>query len=165
MDNTTILRALYHDLQPLVETTLKGKLSISGTYVETLDVLAVSQSGFLCIMEWLGEASISPEDQPYVGGVRNEVGIYLAINPGLPIKKGQALWLSDTGYSLLDRCNQIRDRVRSIRLPNNDDTSREFDYRECRQVVTPDGIPLRAYRLAFGIINALSDPEYRNINP
>jgi hypothetical protein len=165
MENITILRAIHDDLQPFVETQLKGKLSISGTYVETLDVLSVSQSGFLCIMEWLGEASTSEEGQPYVGVVRNEVGIYLAINPGLPIKRGQALWLSDTGHTLLERCNQIRDRVREIVLPDNEDTSREFDYRECRQVVTPDGIPLRAYRLAFGIFNSIPDPEYRNVNP
>lgn len=162
MENIEILQALHADLAPYVAAQ-HGDLSISGTYVETLDLLAAKPGGFLCIMEWLGEEN--PDDLGFVGVMSQEIGIYVSINPGLPAQRGKALWASPGGKTLLEHINRIRDRVREIRLPDNEDTDREFNYRECRQVVTPEGIPLRAYRLLFRIHNAISDPDYRNVNP
>jgi len=163
MENIDLLLTLHGDLKPFIEATHKGKLTVSGTYVETIDVLSVSPASFLCILEWLGEEAQDPEND--LGIARQEIALYLAINPGLAIKKGEVLWLSENGKTLLERCNQIRDRVRQIRLRDDEENDRTFTYRECRQVVTPDGIPLRAYRLLFNIDNALTDPAYRDLNP
>lgn len=162
MENLAILQALHADLDTYV-TAEKGQLTISGTYVETLDLLSANPSGFLCIMEWLGEEN--PDEQGYIGVMSQEIGIYVSINPGLPSQRGKALWTSPGGKTLLEHINRIRDRVREIRLPDDEETDREFNYRECRQVVTPDGIPLRAYRLLFRMHNAIKDPDYRNVNP
>ena len=162
MENIAILQALHADLADYV-TAQKGELAISGTYVETLDLLSAKPSGFLCVMEWLGEEN--PDEQGISGVMSQEVGIYVAINPGLPAQRGQALWASPGGKTLLSHLNRIRDRVREIRLPDDEETDREFNYRECRQVVTPSGIPLRAYRLLFKLFNAIKDPDYRNVNP
>lgn len=162
MENIDILKALHDDLQPYVAEH-KGTLTISGTYVETLDLLSASPSGFLAIMEWLGEEN--PDDQGFIGVMSQEIGIYVAMNPGLPMQRGQAIWASPGGKTLLEHINRIRDRIREIRLPDTEDTDREFNYRECRQVVTPEGIPLRAYRLLFRLHNAIADPDYRNVNP
>lgn len=162
MDNVSLLLALHADLAPFVAAK-KGKLLVSGTYVETIEILGATPNGFLCIIEWLGEENPDPEND--LGVVRQEIGLYLAINPGLTLNKGEVLWLSENGKTLIERCNQIRDRIREIVLPDDEANDRNFEYRECRQVVTPDGIPLRAYRLLFQIQNALPEPDYRNVNP
>ncbi len=164
MDNIDILQALHADLAPYVATH-KGQLSVSGTYVETLDALSVTPQGFLVILEWLGEETTAEINQAYIGVMRQEIGIYVAHQPGLPLKQGEGLWLTPGGKTLLERCNAIRDRIREIRLPDLQETTREFDYRGARQVLTPDGLPLRAFRLEFHLHNALPEPEYRNVNP
>lgn len=162
MENIAILQALHADLAEYI-TDQRGELSISGTYVETLDLLSARPSGFLCVLEWLGEEN--PDEHGFIGIMNQEIAIYTAINPGLPAQRGTSLWASPGGKTLLEHINRIRDRVREIRLPDDEDTDREFNYRECRQVVTPDGIPLRAYRLLFRLHNAIKDPAYRNLNP
>ena len=162
MENIEILQALHADLETYVEAQ-NGKLTISGTYVETLDLLAARPNGFLCIMEWLGEEN--PDEHGFIGVMNQEIGIYVAINAGLTLERGKALWASPGGKTLIEHINRIRDRVREIRFSDDEENEREFNYREARQVVTPDGIPLRAYRLLFRMHNAIKDPDYRNVNP
>lgn len=167
MKTTDILRLVHRDLKPYVEDDLGGRLSVSGTYVETLEVLTTGPRGFLCIMEWLGEDSFAEDNQPYIGVVRFELGIYVAVNPGINgggARPGEGLWLSESGRTLLDRVEQVRARVREIRLEHDETHSREFDYRSCRQVLTPDGLPLAAYRMEFGLIHSLHVDDYRNLN-
>lgn len=163
MSTLQILTLLHGDLDPFVSQH-GGQLSVSGTYVETLEVLTAGPRGFLCILEWLGEDNPSDANQAYIGIMRQEIGIYIAIHPGLPLRRGESLWLSADGRTLLERTAQVRDRIRQIRLEDDQGSTREFDYRGSRQVLTPDGLPLRAYRLEFHIHNALPDPAYRNVN-
>jgi hypothetical protein len=160
--NISILTHLHADLSAAVAAD-SGELSISGTYVETLEALAAAPRGYLCILEWLGEESVAEPNQAFLGIMRQELGIYLALNPGLTMRRGEALWLSESGRTLLHRAGAIRDRIREIRLEDDSQSTREFDYRGARQVLTPEGFPLRAYRLEFHIHNALPEPLYRDI--
>lgn len=163
MRTSDILRIVHRDLDPFVKD-LGGRLSVSGTYVETLDLLMTGPRGWLCILEWLGEESLAEDNQPYIGIVRFEMGVYVAVNPGRPGEPGAGLWLSETGRTLLDRIEQVRARIREITLEADETQSREFDYRACRQVLTPDGLPLSAYRMEFSLVHSLPQPEYRNLN-
>lgn len=162
MNNVLILQTLHADLRAWAKP-LGGEVSASGTFVESLDLLLQRPQGFLAIIEWQGEESASEDE--FTGVVRSDLGIYVAINAGLAVKPGAALWLSEGGRTLLDRSNAVRDRVREIVLTDDESTSRYFDYRGARQVLLPDGTPLRAYRLDFQIHHAVPDPAYRNVNP
>lgn len=162
MTNVAILRTLYDDLRSWAQP-LGGEISASGTFVESMDLLATKPRGFLAIIEWQGEEAAS--DDEFTGVVRSDLGIYVAINPGLALKPGTALWLSEGGRTLLERTNAVRDRVREIVLEDDESTSRYFNYRGARQVLLPDGTPIRAYRLDFQIHHTVADPAYRNINP
>lgn len=161
LDNLTFLRVLYSDLNAFA-APLGGKVSATGTYVETLELL-INPTGFLVILEWSGEEN--PAEQGDLGIVTQDIAVYVGINPGLPATSGKALWLSEGGRTLLERVNSVRDRIREIRLPDLEEAERDFNYRDCRQVVTPEGVPLRAYRLLFRITNAIPDPVYRDIEP
>ncbi|MEI6035858.1 MAG: hypothetical protein WCS65_16450 [Verrucomicrobiae bacterium] len=162
MDNIAILQALYDDVQAYADAH-GGQAAASGTFVESLEILSARPSGFLAVVEWQGEDAAS--DDEWAGVMRNDIGIYVAINAGLQAKPGAALWLSPSGRTLLERTNAVRDRVREIVFTDNEDTSRRFNYRGAKQVLLPDGTPLRAFRLEFQIHNALPEPEYRNVNP
>jgi hypothetical protein len=161
MKNIDLLKVLAADLESYASDN-NARLSISGTYVESLDALAARPSGSLIILEWRGEENPDPDND--FGVVRHEIGIYIAMNTGLKLKTGESLWASADGKSLLERSHKVRDRVRSIVLADDDDSERSFSYRGCNQVVTPEGVPLRAYLLTFQIMAAITQPEYRNIN-
>lgn len=162
MTNLLILKMLHADLEAFAADA-GGKVSASGTFVESLDLLAVNPAGFLAIIEWQGEDAATEDE--FTGVMRNDIGIYVAINAGIQAKPGAALWISPQGRTLLERCNSVRDRVREIVFTDNEETTRRFNYRGARQVLLPDGTPLRAFRLDFTIHNALPDPQYRNVNP
>lgn len=161
MKNIDLLKVLAADLESFAADN-SARLSLTGTYVESLDALAARPQGSLIILEWRGEEN--PDSDNDHGVMRHEIGIYIAMNTGLKLKQGDSLWASADGKSLLERSQKVRDRVRSILLADDDESERTFYYRGCAQVVTPEGMPLRAYLLTFHITAAITEPEYRNIN-
>jgi len=162
MTNITILKAVYEDLASWA-LPLSGEVSASGTFVESMEVLLAKPTGFLVIIEWQGEES-STEDE-WTGVMRCELGVYVAVNVGLQVKPGAGVWMSPAGRTLLERTNAVRDRLREITLPDDGDTTRCLNYRGAKQVLLPDGTPLRAFRLEWELHYALPEPEYRHVNP
>lgn len=163
MTTAQILRCVHKDLSRIVVPP-EGQLSVAAHYVETLDLLTSGPRGFLVILEWAGEES-KTQDEQALGVTKTEIGIYVAANPGLPVQPGSNLWLSKDGTTLLDRVEAIRERVRSIELIEDGSTTREFDYQGARQVLTPDGLPLRAFRLEFTLTHCLPGVDLRPVNP
>ena len=162
MTNITILQAVYSDLASWAGP-LAGEVSASGTFVESMEVLLAKPTGFLVIIEWQGEEA-STEDE-WTGVMRAELGVYVAVNVGLQVKPGAGVWMSPAGRTLLERTNAVRDRIREITFPDDQDTTRIFNYRGSKQVLLPDGTPLRAFRLEYDIHYALPEVDCRNVNP
>lgn len=158
-----LLQALYADLLPWVRSQ-SGQLSVAGSYVEVLDVLTAGPRSWLCILEWMGEESLAPDDaQPYHGVMRQSLACYCAIPQGLRPAPGEHLWLSASGRTLIERTEALRDRIRAIRITPPGHSTSELHYRGCAQVLTPEGLPLAAMRLEFALITALPQPDYRDV--
>ncbi len=100
MTNLLILKMLHADLEAFAAEA-GGKVSASGTFVESLDLLAINPTGFLAIIEWQGEEAATEDE--FTGVMRNDIGIYVAINAGTSANTATRAASSPRFKSILDQ--------------------------------------------------------------
>jgi len=159
MDNVILLRAVYNDLEPFAKK-LGGTLRGSATLSESLNILLAKPKGFVSIIEWLSDDDCAGDD--FSGIVTTGIGIYVGQNVATALDTAAPLWLSSDGRALLENSNKIRDRVREITwIDETDTTQKNLIFRSAKQVILPDGTPLRCVRIEFAVDHTLPQPEYR----
>jgi hypothetical protein len=124
---------------------------------DVLEMLLVSPEKALITVLWNGD---QPEeigqdaDTGDVGPARNAIEVTVGCGLGLDAAKDWRLVLGKGGReSVIGRVADVRALVLALHFPADDETTlQRFSYRGCEPVVTPDGVPLAAYKLRFEIV-------------
>jgi hypothetical protein len=152
-----ILKPLHTALTPWVAEK-KGVLSIAKDPYHVLELLAESPVGHRVILAFAGDTGMG--DQPQIPLAKATIEVVLSYNLGLTAKPDEALITARGDRpSLLALVHDVRMRVLGIRFPD-EITDVHIAYGGCEPVVTPDGVPLAAYRMQFSLGYALGDVTY-----
>lgn len=156
-----LLLALQTDIEQWA-TEHTALVSIASDPFEVYEILAEGPARVRVILHWVGDKDDSGEKFD-LGIVRNAIEVIISHNRGLQIRPGDSLLRgTDTRPSLVALLSSLRSRVRSLILPEDDATTRSFEYRGTDPVVTPEGLRLDAYRLHFEIWGSLPDEPARD---
>jgi hypothetical protein len=155
-----ILKRLYDDI---VSWGKVGKLvSLARDPFDVLEILAQGPQGFRVILHWAGEQEVG--GQPQLPIVQHRIEAILSYNLGLTATPDLALLSKGPANdrpALLDLVEELRRRIASYNFPDGE-TDVFMAYVGCDPFVTPDGVPLAAYKLTFTLTAGLPQPSYRN---
>ena len=134
--------------------TQKATVSIARDPFHVLELLAENPAGFRIIVHWAGDEN--PSDQMEFPLADNKLEIIFSYNLGLSAKPDLALIQGQQNrpslYKLLDG---LRAMVLAIAFPV-EATAIYCQYTGTEPFITPDGIPLAAYRLKFHLLSAVT---------
>jgi len=166
MSPTRILQALREDLAEYVAEQ-KGTTSVAKDPWQPIEILADRPTGFRVILLWAGDepdgSNELHEAEGILPSVLCNVEVYVSLNLGLVRDPGTKLFEDDGATPLVERVNEIRARVLSLAFEFDGETLGRFRYRGCAPVVTPEGWPLTAYKLKFGIVSVCDVYEDREV--
>ncbi len=148
MDAAAILRHLYDDLTAWApEGARAPKVLIAADPYDVLDRLFDGPAGWRVILHWAGDAPANP-DVPEGGILDHTIEVYAARHHGLAIDKHKSVTISrpDGEPTLLELRNQLHQRIATFTFPDEDETSKHFDYLGSDAAAAPDGTPLAVYR-------------------
>lgn len=150
-----ILEKLYCAIEKWGEPH-KASVSIARDPFHVLEILAENPQGFRVIVHWAGDENASDiMERPLAD---HKIQIVFSYNLGLTAKPDLALIQGQQNrpalYKLLD---DLRALVLGLAFPDFE-TAEYCIYTGTEPVVTPDGIPLAAYRLKFHLIAAVAVP-------
>lgn len=140
----------------------KGSLKVAGDPWTALRLLCESPAGMLAVLAWGGDSNLSEEDQDAMGEEILELSI--GVNPGLAIDRERATVEEAPGSSrksLVRLISEARKRVLSLELADDNQTGRYFVWKDTAAIVLPNGIPLSAYKLRFGLTAAIPQEAER----
>ena len=138
-----MMTALYDDLLPWVEGK-KGRLSVAKDPWNVLEILVNGPQGFQVILHWGGDSDVG--ELPGEPMAENIIEVIVGYSLGLQAKPDVALIKNQaTRSSLLKHVNDVRARVLAYVFPA-EETGESLQYAGCEPLVTPDGIPLAAYK-------------------
>jgi len=136
----------------------RALLSIAKDPWNALEMLAEAPAGLRVILNWSGDAAAGNLDGGEFGSVNN-VEVIVSYNLGLTAKPDAALLSAQPNRPALLRCvSEIRECILSLGV--EDEASDELvspGYVGCEPVITPEGIPLAAFRLRFTFVAAFPD--------
>ena len=152
-----ILARVERWLAPVVKKK-GGNLSVASDPWNFLEKLALSPTGFLCVLHWNGDSNTSENTAEAGTFLDNVIEIGISTNLGLTIDPEAGLYKprSNNAVPLLRLVGELRDHVRGLLFPDGT-TNRVLTLRGTVPVTmpTPTGnVPLAAYKLTFGIITA-----------
>jgi len=132
------------------------RVSVARDPFDVLEVLTIGPEAALLIVQWDGDETEDPElseDDATTGPARNNNNIIVGQGLGLDLKRDWRLIAGrGTRKSVLQRLDETRAFALSILYPADETSLRRLRYRGCEPMVTPDGIPLAAYRLKFSLV-------------
>ena len=142
------------------DTLRRAKVLPARDPFDVLELLLVSLEKALIVVLWNGD---QPEDIGQdadtgdVGPARNSIEVTVGCGLGLDASRDWRLILGKGDRkSVIGRVADVRAFVLSIHFPEADQTTlQRFAYRGCEPVVTPDGVPLAAYKLRFEIVSTV----------
>lgn len=147
-----IILALRDHLDPHVRPA-KGITSIAGDAFHVLELLGESPVAWRVILLWEGDDDAT--GQPLAGIVRHTISIVISHNRGLRVWNGENLHRDTAAQpSLLTRLAEIRALVLRFRFPA-EITDETLLYLGTQPEVTPEGLPLDAYRMRFQLHAAI----------
>ena len=148
-----ILTKLYDALSTW-GATHKATVSIARDPFHVLELLAENPQGFRIIVHWAGDDN--PSDQMEFPLADNKIEVVFSYNLGLSAQPDLALIRGQQNrpalYKLLD---ELRGLILAIAFPDVA-TAIYCQYTGTEPFITPDGIPLAAYRLKFHLVSAVS---------
>ena len=150
-----VLGGAYNDLQDFAAQN-NGYVSIARDPWHVLELLVESPAGFRIVLHWAGDSELGGD--PRLPLVTNNIEIIVSYNLGLTAVPDISLISAQASGrpALLDLVDQVRERVLSQEWPA-DITYGIAQYQSCEPVTLPDGMPLAAYRLRFGIDAAITE--------
>lgn len=130
----------------------KATVSIARDPFHVLEILAGNPQGFRLVVHWAGDDNIS--EHFGLPMLDHKLEIVFSYNLGLTVKPDLALITGAQNrpalYALLD---ELRTLVLGLAFPTGD-TATYAEYTGTEPVVTPDGIPLAAYRMKVHLTGA-----------
>jgi hypothetical protein len=149
-----VLNHLRAELKPWAESAgVRAQLSIARDPFEVIEVLGANPPGLQIVLIWEGDEDFL--NIPEAGIIRHRLAVVVSMNRGLRLWRGENL---ATAYgnqpALLERVDEVRQRCRLLRFPP-EVTDQILLYKGADPEVTPDGLPLDAYRLRFHLTAAL----------
>jgi len=153
-----IIRPLRDDLAEFAAGW--GHVSLAADPFNVYELLTQGPHGALIVCHWAGDDHQASDYRVPV--VRGQIEIYVGRNKGLRLEPGSQLVEEDTDgeHALFRIVSDVRDRVRLFDFEAAADvapeqTDKHAHYRGAAPVPMPDGIPLAAYRLNFGLFHSL----------
>ena len=136
-------------------------VSIARDPFHVLEILAGNPQGFRLVAHWAGDDNVSQHfGLPLVD---HKLEVIFSYNLGLTVKPDLALITgSQTRPALYALVDLVRALVLGLAFPDGE-TGTYAEYTGTETVVTPDGIPLAAYRLKFHLTAAPGLPP--NLTP
>ena len=108
---------------------------------------------FRVILLWEGDEDAT--GQPMAGIIRNTIAVVVSQNRGLRLWRGENIAVDTTSQkSLLTLLDGIRAHIRAFQWPS-EVSDEKFLYLGKSPEVTPDGLPLDAYRMRFRLHTSL----------
>lgn len=143
-----IVLALRDHLDPTVKAA-RGIVSIASDPFHVIELLGESPAGFRVVILWEGDEDAT--GQPLAGIVAHTVAIVVSHNRGLRVWNGESLHRDTAaGPSLLTRLTEVRTLLLRYQFPEGV-SSQNLLYLGTQPEITPEGLPLDAYRLRFRI--------------
>ena len=150
---------LEQSLGPLVQ------VSVASDPYNVYERLMVQPTGALCVVHWGGDRQ---EGRDYRSPrVRAQIEVYLSRGKGLAREPGRHLVQADAGTgepAFLDLVEELRQAVLAVRYAPSGDADHMPDnrphYISTEPVPMPDGMPLSAYKLTFGLYHAITAPSF-----
>jgi hypothetical protein len=132
----------------------KATVSIARDPFHVLEILAESPAGFRVILHWAGDKN--PSEILQMAIARNDIEVIFSYNLGLTGKPDLALITGSTARpALLALLDDLRALILSIQYPD-EETLVYCVYAGTEPFITPDGIPLAAYRMRFQLDSGIN---------
>ncbi len=138
----------FHDVAQRWAKKNGGLTSVATDAFHVLEILAESPLGLRVIVHWAGDVAVD-EEQCDIAFVTHTIEIILSFNLGLTAKPESGVMANrEDRKSLLKNLSILKGNIRGMKLPD-EETSGTPRYVGCEPVVTPEGVPLAAYRMSF----------------
>jgi len=146
-----------------------ARISLARDPFDVLELLTVGPREALIVLAWggdepydlgLGETDAGSDDDN-VSPVATQI-IEVTVGQGLgldAIKDWGLIAGKGSRPSVLKRVANVRGFMLSLLFPDDETTMRRFSYRGCDPWSTPDGIPLAAFKLRFGLVAVVDQGE------
>jgi hypothetical protein len=146
-----------------------ARVSLARDPFDVLELLTVGPMEALICLSWggdelfdlgLGETDAGTDDDNVSPAATQILEVTVGQGLGLNVVKDWRL-IAGKGNrpGVLARVNAVRAHILSLLLPNDETTLRRFSYRGCDPWSTPDGVPLAAFKLKFGLVAAVEQGE------
>jgi hypothetical protein len=145
-----ILTTLKNALAAFAQNLGAGaQVSIARDPFNVFELLNAGTQNYVLALLWAGDENIN--DIPIIPLLRHNLELAFGYNLGLTARPDLAL-IQPVGNrpSLYQALDDIRTLLLSVQFGSNQ-TGMYLEYKGTEPVVTPDGIPLAAYRLSFGL--------------
>jgi hypothetical protein len=128
------------------------------------EIIAAGPRGLCVILKWSGAVAFGDDEAEDLTLARQRLELFLSWNFGLAAKPEQALTLGDGERpSLLKTVALLIRRVREMDFKNESDVARFFKWKATEEVVTPEGVPLAAYKITFELDTDVEETEPQEI--
>ena len=134
-----------------------GTVSIARDPFNVLELLAANPSGYRLILHWAGDENVS--ELPFVPLLRHKIEVVFGSNLGLTAKPDLAL-VQQIGDrpALFAQVDNLRSLLLGLQFAN-DTTGGFLEYAGAEPLIIPDGVPLAAYTLKFGLRAVPAQPQ------
>jgi hypothetical protein len=124
------------------------------------EIIATGPQGLCVIFHWSGADALGGEEVEGLTLATQKLEVFLSFNLGLTAQPSAALTQgTDARPSLLKLVGLLQRRIRSMDFRGETDVRRFFRWSGTEPVVTPDGIPLAAYKLKFELDTDVEELE------
>ena len=159
MTPQSLLQLLHDDLEPWAKAR-RAEVSLAADAYDVMEILYNRPGAMRIILHWGGDDAQGSTGQE--GVVTHRIDVVVARPHGLPQEKGDMLVKSTHGAApMLTMLEDVRQHLRGLPLPADFSNEGFLDYRGTEPLVTPEGVPLAAYRLKFALWAALDAPYDR----
>jgi hypothetical protein len=133
-----------------------GTVSIAMDPFNVFELLAANPVGYRLILHWAGDSNVA---DAYVPLIRHKIEIIFGSNLGLTAKPDLAL-IQAVGARppILSQVDAVRATVLGLQFPS-EPTGGILEYDGAETLVTPEGFPLAAYKLTFGLRALPAQPQ------
>lgn len=160
MDDEKILQGIKAELDAFAKP-LGGRVSVARDPFDVLELLTVGPAGFLLILHDAGDdrvdlgldETMGLDDEDNVQEpVRMDIEVSVGYGLGLDAARDWRL-IAGKGNrpGLPGRCRALRAMLLGLKFKDDEESLRRLRYEGRKAVVTPDGVPLAAYRMRFSL--------------
>jgi hypothetical protein len=126
-----------------------GLVSIARDPFNVFELLNNGPLNYRVVLHWAGDENIS--ELPFVPLLLHRLEVIFGYNLGLTARPDLALIQSvGSRPPLFEQLDNLRTTLLDLQF-SSEQTGAYLEYQRCEPMVTPDGVPLAAYRMSFGL--------------